>query len=221
MVGHHIIISGTGRAGTTFLVQLITALGFDTGFASPNEGVFENCNAGMEWDLGDRQAPYFVKNPWLCDHLDTLLGGGQVVIDHAFIPIRDLYSAAESRRSVTRETDPTVYPRDIPGGLWGTSTPETQEAVLAQKLYKLIYTIAAHDIPVSLLHFPKLVHDPKYLYAKMAPALSGCKFDRFVEAFQRVARPELINNFMPPTILPFGAAIRSVWGGLTGRTRAA
>lgn len=28
----HIIISGTGRAGATFLVQLFTALGIDTGF---------------------------------------------------------------------------------------------------------------------------------------------------------------------------------------------
>jgi hypothetical protein len=32
MMKRHILISGTGRAGTTFLVQLFTALGFDTGF---------------------------------------------------------------------------------------------------------------------------------------------------------------------------------------------
>lgn len=32
MPKHHIIISGTGRAGTTFLVQLLTELELDTGF---------------------------------------------------------------------------------------------------------------------------------------------------------------------------------------------
>src|SRR6516164_482379 len=29
---HHTIISGTGRAGTTFLVKLLTNLGLDTGY---------------------------------------------------------------------------------------------------------------------------------------------------------------------------------------------
>ena len=35
MAKRHLIISGTGRAGTTFLVQLLTVLKRDTGFASP------------------------------------------------------------------------------------------------------------------------------------------------------------------------------------------
>ena len=32
MAASHVVISGTGRAGTTFLVQLLTHLGLDTGF---------------------------------------------------------------------------------------------------------------------------------------------------------------------------------------------
>ncbi|MGO8710482.1 MAG: hypothetical protein ACLQUZ_00180 [Rhizomicrobium sp.] len=35
MSRHHVIISGTGRAGTTFLVQLLTALKLDTGYYNP------------------------------------------------------------------------------------------------------------------------------------------------------------------------------------------
>ena len=31
---HKVIITGTGRAGTTFLMQLLTAIGLDTGFVS-------------------------------------------------------------------------------------------------------------------------------------------------------------------------------------------
>ena len=71
---HHVIISGTGRAGTTFLVQLLTALGLDTGFDSPTSGIFENCRAGMEWDLRHPNAPYIIKNPWLCDYLHEIMG---------------------------------------------------------------------------------------------------------------------------------------------------
>ena len=33
---HHVIITGTGRAGTTFLMELLTNLGLDTGFNSGN-----------------------------------------------------------------------------------------------------------------------------------------------------------------------------------------
>ena len=34
MKQHHVIITGTGRSGTTLLIQLLTELGLDTGFAS-------------------------------------------------------------------------------------------------------------------------------------------------------------------------------------------
>jgi hypothetical protein len=51
MAKHHVIISGTGRAGTTCLVQVLTALGLDTGFADLTSAVHANCHAGMEWDI--------------------------------------------------------------------------------------------------------------------------------------------------------------------------
>jgi hypothetical protein len=54
---HHVIISGTGRAGTTFLVQLLTALSLDTGFKPGTTPVFAHCNAGMEQDIRKPNAP--------------------------------------------------------------------------------------------------------------------------------------------------------------------
>jgi hypothetical protein len=55
----------------------------------------------MEKDIRDPDAPYIIKSPWLCDNLDEVLQGGKVIIDHAIVPVRDLYSAAQSRRDVT------------------------------------------------------------------------------------------------------------------------
>src|SRR5436309_11606939 len=101
MAKHHLIISGTGRTGTTFLVQLLTELGLDTGFADSRSEIFSNCNAGMELDIRRPDAPYIIKTPRLCNYLDEVLQSGQVIIDHAIIPMRDLYSAAQSRRDVT------------------------------------------------------------------------------------------------------------------------
>src|SRR5689334_19108131 len=105
MIKHHLIISGTGRAGTTFLVQLFTALGLDTGFSDLQSAIYENCNAGMEKDIHLPDAPYIIKTPWLCDYLDEVLENNDRVIDHAIVPVRDLYAAAQSRRDVSARTD--------------------------------------------------------------------------------------------------------------------
>ena len=113
MAKHHVIISGTGRAGTTCLVQVLTALGLDTGFTDLTSAVHANCHAGMEWNISHPNAPYFIKSPWLCDALEDVLEHEDMVIDHALIPMRDLYTAAESRRDVTARTDKTLYP-----GIW-------------------------------------------------------------------------------------------------------
>jgi hypothetical protein len=195
MIKHHLIISGTGRAGTTFLVQLFTVLGLDTGFSDLQSAMYENCDAGMEKDIHLPDAPYIIKTPWLCDYLDEVLEAGNRVIDHAIVPVRDLYSAAQSRRDVSSRTDPALYPAGIPGGLWHTNKPEQQEAVLTDELYKLIYTLARRDIPLTLLHFPKLIHDPDYLFRKLEFALPGIGKAEFLEAFQRVVKPELVHTF--------------------------
>ena len=197
MPRHHIIISGTGRAGTTFLVQLFTALGLDTGFEDTASGVFTNCNAGMELDICNPKAPYVIKGPHLCDELDSILESGDVVIDHAIVPMRDLFSAAESRRDVARRTDPALFAKakEIPGGLWDASSPENQEAVLTAKFYKLLHVLTKRDIPTTLLYFPRFIHEPDYLYEHLDFAVKKISREKFLAAFQKVSRPELVHEF--------------------------
>ena len=198
MAKHHLIISGTGRTGTTFLVQLFTALGLDTGFTDITSAVLPNCNAGMEWDISHPDAPYIIKSPLLCDNLDEVLEGRDIIIDHAIIPVRDLYAAAESRRDVNRRTtNAASYPGDVPGGVWHSERPEPQEVILANQLYKIIYTLAKRDIPTTLLYFPRLVNDWEYLYRKVEFALKGISREKFLEAYTQVARPELVHVFKP------------------------
>lgn len=198
---HHAIISGTGRTGTTFLMQLLTALGLDTGFSDPQSDIFPNCDAGMERDLRYPDAPYIVKSPNLCDYLDGAITEGGIIIDHAIVPVRDLYAAAESRRDVTRRSErpepeePGMEPPGINGGLWGTDQPEMQEGVLLEKLYKLIHAISKHDIPLTLLYLPRLVHGPIYLYDKLGFLLREITFGQFLTAYISVARPEIVHEF--------------------------
>lgn len=193
MAKHHLIISGTGRAGTTFLVQLFTELGLDTGFSHANSNVNPACNAGMEWNLKDPNAPYVVKSPGMGKDLEEMLAAGAIVVDCAILPIRDLYASAESRRTVQRN----VKERDVPGGLLLTENPQEQEAVLAIQLHILAHTLAKHDVPMIWLHFPRLVKEPAYLYGKLKSLMPDQNLEGFSQAFQAVSRPELVHVFEP------------------------
>jgi len=195
---HHVIISGTGRAGTTFLVQLLTELGLDTGFANAYEKILADRNAGMEWDLTKRlDAPYIVKSPALCEHLEGILRQRDIKIDHAIVPIRDLFSAAESRRAVARNGSHKILTARHFLGVkkWRIRRPEEQETVLAQNFYALVHTLARHDIPLTLLHFPKFVSAPEYLFEKIRFLLKDISFSNFIRAFETISRPELVHDF--------------------------
>lgn len=196
MPRHHVIISGTGRSGTTFLVQLLTALGLDTGFKNANQlPVLANCNAGLELDVRQEDSPYIVKNPWLCDYIQEVLSDPNIVIDHAFIPIRNMQDAAKSRAYVNETTDHTKFPDGVPGGFWYASDLNEQENVLGKQLYKLIFHLSKAETPITFIHYPRLTQDCDYLYSKLVPLLQEISYDVFVETFKTIVREDLVHQF--------------------------
>jgi hypothetical protein len=133
-MGHHAVIAGTGRCGTTFLVELLTRLKLDTGYSEEQldkqrsrkdgpsgERVNRIINpldkdftytawdpisrAGLEYDVLRDNAPYIVKSPSFCDIASKVLARDDIKIDHVFVPMRDLSAAAESRRQVVRANE--------------------------------------------------------------------------------------------------------------------
>jgi hypothetical protein len=135
-----------------------------------------------------------VKSPWLCDYLGEILRDSDICIDHAIIPIRDLYAAAESRREIWRISG------DAPGSLWHTTELAEQERVLEHEFYNLFDVISEHDIPVTLLRFPRLAQECAYLYRKLAPLFPEISWTAFEAAFQDVVRPELVRNLTPAAV---------------------
>jgi hypothetical protein len=200
---HKVIITGTGRAGTTFLVQLLTKLGLDTGYTPKNmeRGYFAHCSAGLEHDPEDSKAPYIVKNPELCEGLPAILGRGTISIDHAIIPVRSLEDAASSRIRIGGEGQ-------VPGGLWGTGQTGQQKAVLAEKFHALVHTLTVHEIPHVFLHFPRFAQDPDYTYRKLGWLVGNIPREDFLAAFTATARPELIHDFASGPPAGTGTAAR-------------
>jgi hypothetical protein len=86
----HIIIAGTGRAGTTFLVQYLAELGLDTHVSRQGlEQLDANANAGLE-DMplvaAAETLPYVIKAPWIGEYVDEILASPDIRIDAAILP---------------------------------------------------------------------------------------------------------------------------------------
>jgi len=190
---HKLIITGTGRAGTTFLVRLLTALGQPTGYTEESwrDDYFAHCHAGLERDVTDRNAPYIVKDPGLCVTLSGLLTRKEIVVDHAIVPIRELEAAANSRIRHGGAAD------EIPGGLVGTDRADQQARVLAERFHTLLHTLVSHDVPHTLLQFPRFVRDVDYAYEKLNP-IFGFNRATFATAFNRVADSSLVHDEATP-----------------------
>jgi len=184
-----IVITGTGRAGTTLLVQVLTDLGLDTGFA-PDTRIDEHASAGLETGIEAPDAPRIVKNPNLSRRLGELLDSGAVAIEHVIIPIRYLDVAAASR---VRNTG---YGRDLHtlGGLFGTARATQQRDALALIFYELMYTIARFDLPYTLLLFPRFAQDWEYTYDKLSFLAPEVPAARWREALEHRSSPELIHE---------------------------
>lgn len=72
----HLVIAGTGRAGTSFLVRYLTELGLDTTLTRKGDaaGWDVEANAGLE-DLvvAGKSLPYVVKSAWMGEYIEQIL----------------------------------------------------------------------------------------------------------------------------------------------------
>ena len=188
---NHLMIAGTGRAGTTFLVQYLAACGLDTHLARhPAANTYnEDANAGLE-DLpfDNPDLPYVIKSPWLHAYATRLLADPSIALDAVIFPMRSIVEASTSR--VVNELRARYATQGLPDDCrlwesWGTTpggivyslNPIDEARLLALGFHELMHTLVKHDVPLVMLDFPRLVEDPAYLYDKLHPVL-GAKVDR-------------------------------------------
>lgn len=176
----HIIITGTGRAGTTFLIELINEMGEDCGPIKKEKNDFEKeKRAGKEWRLYNLEdfdrSPRVLKSPsyvhWLKKAHDK--------IEHLIVPVRDLGVVVKSR---VGEHLFLEGPRDS----------KSQEKEAAYMLGLVVEAMVIKDIPTTFAKFPKMVESYDYLWNKLSPIFPSWELEDFKKAFKMLAEPEMI-----------------------------
>ncbi|MGX5775005.1 hypothetical protein [Methylorubrum zatmanii] len=202
----HLIIAGSGRAGTTFLVQVLTACGLETELSrNPRAGYDATAQAGLESDpLSVRDSPYVIKSPWAYQFVDQFLADDGVRLDGAILPVRDLREAVTSRIALELGS---LYARPgtasleapwrefgtVPGGVTYSLEPLDQARILGHAFHTLVERLLDHDVPLCLIKFPRFAQDPDYLYGKLRPFLPlGLDRAGFGRALAGVADAEKI-----------------------------
>ena len=194
----HVVISGTGRAGTSFLTRFLGECGLDIGGVSD---VHARTRAGLEQNLLTAEAAYVVKDPWIfayCDVVDLK----EINIEFLILPIRDLLDASKSRvlqERIKVMDSPWVdlpvaeVSGDTPGGILYSLDPVDQARILAVGFHKLVHWATKNDIPIIFLDFPRFARDGDYLCDPLAPVLTAhCSPEQARKAFAALADSSLI-----------------------------
>jgi hypothetical protein len=219
----HLLVAGTGRAGTSAIVRYLHGIGLETHLSRKGDVAWnEAAQAGLEDSLVPivPDAPYVVKSPWSYQFIDQVLSDPKLQIDGAIIPLRSLTEAAASRAIVQLQAIHEAAPwmTDMvdtwddwgvtPGGTVFSVNPIDQARLLAVGFYNLLVRLVQADVPIALIEFPRFAQDADYLLRKLSPLLPNhvpCAVARYVHlttfstAKIRV-EPELRDEAYPPPI---------------------
>jgi len=171
-----IVIMGPGRCGTTFLIQMFTALGFDT--------------AGR-WEIFREERKEISrlgkKYPWprvikgtgaLCQKLKKKADFYGWKLEHIYICYRQLEPMMNSR--IARKSIPKSQRKKSPEEI-----REYFQGTIPRTLGHALHQAAFFDCPVTVVKFPRSATDMDYLCSIFEPY--GCTREQILEACFRVA----------------------------------
>lgn len=169
-----ILITGTGRCGTTFLIKLFSFLDFNTGYNRDNYtfSISSNCNSGMEKNYKDDY--YILKNPMFMMNIENIVKDTSIKIKNVIIPVRDMEISAKSR----------VKHGTLNGGLWNANDESSQIDFYKNILTNYIFIATKYDINTIFVDFDKMINDEIYLFNKLKSILDEKHID--LDTFSRV-----------------------------------
>lgn len=173
-----ILITGTGRAGTTFLIKLFTWLEYNTGWNKDNykKNIQTSCNSGMERKYYENF--YILKNPNFMHNIETIIKDENIRIKYVIIPIRDYKLSAQSRVKNGKKN----------GGLWHAIDLNSQIQYYKNIMANYVYFMTKYDIPTIFIDFDKMINDKRYLFSKLNSILmeKNISYEKFSVVYDEV-----------------------------------
>jgi len=174
-----ILITGTGRCGTTFLIKLFTFLNFDTGFDRNNykSTISSNCNSGMERQYNEKH--YIIKNSTFMQDIEKIFNDTSIILKYVIVPIRDLNESAKSRNKYQNQC----------GGLWNATDELSQIKFYKDILTNYICISTKYDLNTIFIDFEKMTNDKIYLFNKLKNILDekNIDLDTFTNIYDEVS----------------------------------
>ncbi len=149
----HLLITGTGRAGTSVLAAILTECGLDPGNPTSYDPFIR---AGRETILPLKHPiPQLIKSPALALEVGNLIESGILSNQNLQIicPIRKYEDSAASRAEA--------------GLAYWTELNLTEDQVIG----KLVEDCVLNNVNLTFLAFPQFVADPAYAWNKLKPVL--------------------------------------------------
>jgi hypothetical protein len=182
-----VIITGSGQCGTTFLVDLLTELGFDTGYTSEQKG---DPKGSREWTIRGEHArkeriPSIIKNPRLCTDLLERAERWDWNVTHVYLSLRDYEAVANNKY---KRRNPVRHP-----GKTKEDSMELYKMTASSFVGHALLQIAEGELPHTLIVFPRSARDPEYLFEKLSFVLDGMSYKTFLVGFNKIADPDKIH----------------------------
>lgn len=207
-----LMILGSGRSGTTFIVKLLTRLGLYTGYCPYGEVELGDTRGGCEFGifsfgavnqyLSESQTsldtthikevfeefitgPFIIKSPSYSWYIKLLIVNYKIPIGHIFVPVRDHREVARSR--IKERLELLITPNDY----------DSQILACDILLGRCVEAAILADIPITFTRFPDIVTDEAYCWDKLNSVLSETydihlDRDRFRQEFQQLSDPSII-----------------------------
>lgn len=193
------LISGTGHCGSTALLMLFEALGYETGNSTYPRCFREflrDSRVVEQLEKGETPVwPEVIKHlGGFCYNLESYIEKWDWKVDHMFILIRDLDESV-NKRILSNKT--TYKSLQISNEIFHSMTEEEKrirtKEVLIHQIGSLVFSLGKLDIPSTIINYPRFAQDREYCHDKLSEGLGDIL--NFDEAYDNIINLDKVHSY--------------------------
>lgn len=192
------LISGTGHCGSTAMLMLFEALGYETGnstYPMCFREFLRDYRVVEQIEKGETPVwPEVIKHlGGFCYNLKSYVNKWNWKVDHVFILIRSLDESVNKRKTKMSWKSLQVSKKRF-DSMKELEKEEKLRNNLIHQIGSLIYSIGELDYSCTLINYPRFAEDKEYCFRKLSEGLNLSK-EKFDIAYGKVIKSEKIHKY--------------------------